>query len=357
MSKQKNDGGDKTEKPTAKRLKDARKDGDVHKSRELSSTVQVLVWLVMAWLLMPFVFKRLQTLFATALSAIHDPTESAMRGLLFAGMETMVWICAPLLLFAAGAGLFTEFLQVGSIVALKKVKPDLSKLNPAEGIKRIFSQENLVEVIKSIVKTTALVGILVWVVFSLLRQYLALPFGQVQDIGEAHWAGLLRIGIWVIFIFFFVSAMDAFYQRFAYMKKLRMSRRDIRQELKDSEGDPYVKGRRKQLHQEWAQRNMLAGVRQANVVVTNPTHVAVALTYEPGETDLPVVVAKGEDYEAQLIRNAAEEAGVPILQNVALARGLNEKIEIEDYITSEFFEAVAELLRWAEEVRAARDGK
>jgi type III secretion protein U len=355
MSKQKNDGGDKTEKPTAKRIKDARKEGDIHKSRELTSTVLVLAWLVMFWLLMPFVAARLQALFANIFLAIGQPSETALHAALIQAAGTLLWICAPLLLAACGIGLLVEFLQVGPIIAFQRLKPMVSRLNPAEGMKKIFSQENLVELIKSIVKTAALIGILVWVLFSMMDQFLLLPFGQPAAIAAAHWQGMLRICIWVAFIFFFVSAMDAFYQRFAYVRKLRMSRRDIRQELKDSEGDPYVKGRRRQLHQEWAQRNMLAAVRQSNVVVTNPTHIAVALTYEAGKTDLPIVAAKGEDYEAELIRKEAEQAGVPILQNIPLARGLHENIEVEDYITAEFFEAVAEVLRWAESMRNSRD--
>ena len=133
-----------------------------------------------------------------------------------------------------------------------------------------------------------------------------------------------------------------------------MSRRDIRQEVKENEGDPYVKQRRRQLHQEWAQQNMLSAVRKSNVVVTNPTHIAIALQYEPGETDLPVVVAKGEGAFAELIKKTAEEEGIPILQNVPLARGLNEHVQIDDYIGNEFFDAVAEVLHWAENVRRER---
>ncbi len=136
-----------------------------------------------------------------------------------------------------------------------------------------------------------------------------------------------------------------------------MSIRDIRQETKENEGDPYIKGRRRQLHQEWAQQNMLASVRRASVVVTNPTHLAIALFYEAGETDLPMVIAKGEDYEAKLIREAAEEAGIPIMRNVDLAHGLYERTELDDYLPAEFFEAVAELLRWAEGVREQREGR
>jgi type III secretion protein U len=355
MSKQKNDGGDKTEKPTAKRIKDARKEGDIHKSRELTSTVLVLTWLIMFWLLMPFIVGRLEALFTRIFLSVGHLSDAALHATIIDAAQTLLWISAPLLLLACGVGVLVEFLQVGPILAFQRLKPTVSRLNPAEGMKKIFSQENLVELIKSIVKTAALIGILVWVLFSMMDQYLALPFGQPAAIAAAHWQGMLRIGIWVVFIFFFVSAMDAFYQRFAYVRKLRMSRRDIRQELKDTEGDPYIKGRRRQLHQEWAQRNMLAAVRKSNVVVTNPTHIAVALVYEPGETDLPIVAAKGEDYDAELIRKEAEEAGVPIMQNIPLARGLHENIEVEDYITAEFFEAVAEVLRWAESVRNARD--
>jgi type III secretion protein U len=137
---------------------------------------------------------------------------------------------------------------------------------------------------------------------------------------------------------------------------LRMSRRDIQQEVKENEGDPHVKSRRRQLHQEWSQQNMLNAVRQSNVVVTNPTHIAIALQYEHGLTDLPVVVAKGEGYLAEQIKRAAEEAGVPILQNIELARGLHERVELDDYIGNEFFEAVAEVLHWAEGMRRMRMG-
>jgi type III secretion protein U len=357
MSAKKNDSGDRTEKPTAKRLKDARKEGDVHKSKELTSTVLVLVWLVAVWLLTPAYYRRLEGLFAESFRLMQDDRAGVIGGFLVMSVETLMILSVPVMLGAALLGMFVEFLQVGAVFAPKRVKPDAARLNPAEGVKKMFSQENLVEVLKSVFKTAALATIFVLVLFSLLADYVKLPMGEAGNIAGAHWSGMLRIGIWTVFVFFFVSALDAFYQRHAFIKRLRMSRRDIRQELKENEGDPYIKSRRRQLHQEWAQQNMLQSVRQSSVVVTNPTHVAVALLYDPGETDLPVVTAKGEDHEADLIRKAAEEAGVPIMRNIALARGLNEKIEIDDYISSEFFQAVAEVLRWAEEMRRARDGR
>src|SRR3546814_8989371 len=131
--------------------------------------------------------------------------------------------------------------------------------------------------------------------------------------GSGVWHALLRIGIWTIFVFFFGSVLDAWYQKFSYTKQLRMSRRDIRQAVKENEGDPYIKSRRRQLHQEWSQQNMLSAVRGSNVVVTNPTHLAISLQYDNGADDLPVVVAKAKAGIATLIRKPAEEADVQSL--------------------------------------------
>lgn len=358
MSRQNQDSGDRTEKPTAKRLRDARKDGDVHKSRELTSTVLVLGWFVMVWLAVDMAIRRLSDLVDAATNAINRPFDQILPQMGKLSVETLLWLSLPFLAAAIVLAVFADFLQVGPVFAPKRIKPDVSRMNPVEGIKKLFSQENLIEVIKALVKSAALIAICAFVLFALLPQYVKLPYTSRMDvIGHAFWVGMTRIGAWVIFVFIFVSVLDAFYQRFAFMKRLRMSRRDIRQELKENEGDPHVKGRRRQLHQEWAQQNMLAGVRRSSVVVTNPTHLAIALLYEPGETDLPVIVAKGEDYEAGLIRKAAEEAGVPIMRNIELARGMYERVEIGDYLPTDFFEAVAELLHWAESVRRERDGK
>ncbi|MBO9664253.1 type III secretion system export apparatus subunit SctU [Dokdonella sp.] len=352
-----NDTGNRTEKPTPQRLKKARKDGDVSKSKELTSTVLVMIWLVLIWLMLPSINQRVGALIDHSMSAMGQPFAIVAPALGWEALSTGLWICLPLLFGAVFIATLTDFLQGGPVLAPKKVKPDIKHVNPMSGIKKIFSKDNLVEVAKAIIKSSALIGIFIAVLFTFLPQIAALPFGQPTAVGELLWSSVTRIGIWVIFVFFFLSALDAFYQRFSFMKKMRMSIRDIRQETKENEGDPYIKGRRRQLHQEWAQQNMLSSVRRSSVVVTNPTHLAIAILYEPGETELPMIVAKGEDYEAKLIREAAEEAGVPVMQNVDLARGLYERAELDDYLPSEFFEAVAELLRWAESVREQRDGK
>lgn len=357
MTGQNKDSGDRTEKPTAKRLRDARKDGDVHKSRELTSTTLVLTWLLMVMMGLPLIRARLSGLFDTVMQGVHQPLDQALHDIGWAACSVFLWLTVPLLLCAAAIGVVVEFLQVGPVFAPKKIKPDASRMNPAEGIKRLFSQENLMEVIKAIVKSGLLIGLFAWVLFALIGQFVKLPYVSPEATGEALWIAVKRFAIGVIFVFFLVSALDVFYQRYAFTRKMKMSRREIKQELKENEGDPMIKSRRRQLHQEWSQQNTLAGVRKASVVVTNPTHLAIAIRYEQGEDDLPVVVAKGEDHEAALIRQAAEEAGVPIMRNVTLARGLYEKVEVDDYLPGDFFEAVAELLRWAESMRKERDGK
>jgi len=350
----KDQGADKTEKPTPKKIRDARKEGNVAKSRELTGTVLLLGWIALGGMLGTFIFGRISALFDQSLQAVGKPFMEVLPQLGHLAFETLLWICLPLMGMALALGVVIEFLQVGPVASIKKVTPKMDKMNPVEGIKRMFSMDNLVELVKSILKCAALVGIGYIVLRGMMGWLLKLPFAPPTAMAGAFWHGVKWIAVWTIAVFFFVSALDVWYQKFSYTKKLRMSRRDIRQEVKENEGDPYVKQRRRQLHQEWAQQNMLSAVRKSNVVVTNPTHIAVALQYEPGETELPVVVAKGEGAFAELIKKTAVEEGIPILQNVPLARGLNEQVELDDYIGNEFFDAVAEVLHWAENVRRER---
>lgn len=350
----KDQGADKTEKPTPKKIRDARKEGNVAKSKELTATVLLLGWIALGGMLAAFIYGRLQALFDQSLEAIGQPFHIVLPRLGQLAFETLMWVCLPLMAMTLALGVLIEFLQVGPVASIKKITPNMDKMNPVEGIKRMFSMDNLVELVKSILKCAAMLGIGYIVLRGMMEWLLKLPYAPPQAMAAAFWHGVKWIAVWTIAVFFFVSALDVWYQKFSYTKKLRMSRRDIRQEVKENEGDPYVKQRRRQLHQEWAQQNMLSAVRKSNVVVTNPTHIAVALQYEPGETDLPVVVAKGEGAFAELIKKTAQEEGIPILQNVPLARGLNEQVELDDYIGSDFFDAVAEVLHWAENVRRDR---
>jgi type III secretion protein U len=154
-----------------------------------------------------------------------------------------------------------------------------------------------------------------------------------------------------VLVFFFTSFTDLGYQHYSFTKKMMMSMRDIRQEMKEDEGDPYIKAKRKQLHQEWSQQNSMQAVKNANVLVVNPTHIAIAIEYGTENAPIPVVTAKGEDHLVPMMKEIAAEAGVPIMRNVPLARRLNELTEIDEFVPQETFEAVAEVLHWAQSVR------
>jgi len=350
--------GDQTEKPTQKKLRDAREEGNVARSEDLTKTVLIGVWLIIFWLMGWLLFARIEQLMALVMDAVRDLDSTTYRIALFQAARLFAEAIIPLVVAAALAAVAVEFLQVGPLLAFKKVQPKMSHLNPVENIKKRFAFKSLVEVAKSVVKTGALLGILLIVLLGTLNHYLDLPYGGAEDVFEAYWYSIQWIAIFLILIFFFISVLDVLFQKQYRIKELMMSRRDIRQERKDSEGDPQMKQQRKDLHKEWGQQNMLSSVRQSNVVVTNPTHIAIALYYEHDETELPVVVAKGEDYEADLIRREAERHDIPIMRDVPLARGLHADVELEDYISSEYFQAVAVILQWAEAVRqgeASRD--
>jgi len=356
----KNDGGDKTEKPTPKRLQDARKKGDVVKSRELTSTIGLLLWLALGAMLLGYTTQRLAALWELLFNTIgHGWTQAgytvALRNIGAQALELSVLLVAAFLVPAAAVGLLTDFLQGGPVLTFEKLKPKLENMNPVSGVKRMFSMDNLVEVLKAVAKT-ALLFLVGWLVIrSALPQIVGLartPDLPVQTLGALMWSLTVKLVGWSIALFAFVSLLDAAYQRFSFSKKMRMSIRDIKQEHKESEGDPYVKQHRRQAHQEWSQRNSAQAARTANVLVVNPTHVAIAIDYDRETSPVPTIAAKGEDHVAREMRQAAEEAGVPIVRNIPLARDLLARAEEGEIVPADLFDVIAEVILWAREVRA-----
>jgi type III secretion protein U len=349
------DSADKTEKPTAKRLREAHKKGDVAKSKDLSSTVGTLVWLLIFAASSSFFYEQFSTMFDRTWRDMQHPENHVALEALFDALRVLVVVGMFPAIVASLLGMLVEFLQVRGVFTFEKMKPDLKHLNPVEGIGKIFSTDNLIETIKSILKAVLIIGLFVVLARHYANDLSRLPLHNPDTVGHLWWRVASVFVTWALVFFLFFSVGDAMLQHFNFIKKLRMSRRDIRQEMKDDEGDPYIRQRRKQLHQEWAQQNMRAGVRRANVVVTNPTHLAVALYYEKGETVVPVVTAKGEDTMARVIRETAQEAGIPIMRQVDLARALYAEVELDDFVPPDLFEAVAQVLLWAQAVRDGTD--
>jgi type III secretion protein U len=349
----KNDGGDKTEQPTPKKLQDARKKGQVPKSKDLTSTLELVTWVAVLAFATTYAAGQLAGLMNAALAAMAQPFEIAAPALGTLAWQTGLAITALALLPVVLVGVVTEFLQAGPVFSTEKLKPKMENLNPVEGIKRMFTMDNLIEVLKSIAKSALLLAI-AWLALRALLPDSAVLFdtpGGVGAVGSLLMQLTRQALIWTAVTFVLVALLDVAWQRHSFTKKMRMSMRDIKQESKDAEGDPYVKQQRQQAHQEWSQRNSQQAARQANVLVVNPTHVAIAIDYDRDTCPVPTVSAKGEDHVARAMREAAEEAGVPIVRNVALARDLLARGEVGNLVPQDLFDIVAEVILWAKDVR------
>lgn len=362
---EKNDGGDKTEKPTPKRLKDARKRGDVAKSRDVTATITLFVWLIVLLFGAGYAGHQVIALFDSGFRLVGDkiPFSSALSRLGLQALWALLGITAIALIPAAITGVLTEFLQAGGVFTTEKLKPGFDKMNPFEGLKRMVSVDNLVE----LAKTMGKVVLIVFVVWLVLRGSLSdilshtgpalVPVAETNGPSAAAAilafnGSLLRTALlWTFGAFLLVAVLDMAWQKHSYLKKLRMSLRDIREETKENEGDPFIKSSRRRLHEEWSSQNAIAATRDANVLVVNPTHIAIAIAYDPESCPVPVMAAKGEGPLAAAMREAAEEADIPIIRHVQVARKLFEDAAVDDLIPRDMFDAIAEIILWAQRVR------
>ena len=353
------DSGDKTEQPTQKRLQDARKKGDIAKGKELTSTATLLVWLVVGALCLRMACERVAALSESLLARValgwREEGFGHVAALLgWQSVELVVLLVAVLMVPVAALGTLVEYLQAGPVLAFEKVAPKLEHLNPASGLKRMFSMDNLVELLKGILKTALLLAIGWAVAHTLLPDAMRLALATdrpAQHLGGLIWEGTVSTLAWTVGVFAGVAFLDVLWTRHRFTKKMRMSMRDIKQEMKESEGDPHLKQQRKQAHAEWSQRNQTSAARGANALIVNPTHVAIAIDFEPGRCPVPTVSAKGEDHVARAMREAAEDAGVPIVRNVPLARELLARCEEGEVVPPDLFDVLAEVIVWAEGVR------
>ncbi len=346
-----NNSGDKTEKPTPKKIRDARKKGDVAKSRDLTGTLALVLWMVLFGLLLTYSGERLFYLMDLSFTSTGADFTHLLSSIGGEAIKTLLILSAIFMIPVIIFSLLVEFLQVGPLLTFDKVKPKLDKLNIVSGTKRMFGMDNLVEVIKHIVKT-ALLFLIAWLVIKqALPELLLLPTATPEIVGSAIWSVVLQLFAWTIGIFVVIAIADALYQRHSHMKKLRMSHSDIKQEYKQSEGDPMIKQKRREAHQEWSQQSASQAAGDANVVVVNPTHIAIALNHDRQQTPIPIVSAKGQNHMAKAMRKAAEEAGVPILRNERLARELLKKCDEGDIVPKGLFDIIAEVILWAEDVR------
>ncbi|WP_454717309.1 flagellar biosynthesis protein FlhB [Caulobacter segnis] len=336
----------KTEEPSAKKLSDARAKGDVVKSADiaqlasLAGAVSVILiaggWLTrdLANALYPFIAH------AGTIELSSGGAMLVMKQAVMAAMPPLVLV----MVVASALGVVANVAQTGFMLTPDKLKPELSKLDPMKGLGRIFGMQGMIQFAKSIVKI-AVTAIIAWMV-------LKPNVGEVRNLVGMDVVTMIpeaiklskKLLIMVIIFLVATSAFDWFIQRQQFMKRMRMTLQEVKDEFKQSDGDPHIKGKRRQIQMQRSRQRMMQAVPKATVVVMNPTHYAVALKYEPGETPAPMCVAKGVDELALKIRAIAEEHGVPVLEDPPLARALHASVEVDEEIPVEHFEAVAKVI-------------
>lgn len=340
------DDSQKTEDPTPKRLEEARKKGQIALSRELNTWLMLLTGTVIIGTMSGGFMTELTVYMRGFIEHAGDLPQvpGGFRETLGASFWKVLGMMAlPLLalMFMAFVG---PFLQVGPIFATEVIKLDLSKISPIKGFKRLFSMRSLVEFAKGILKLSIIgfVGyLLLSPFFGKLEHLVGLP---IEAMMHEMLALVLRLMVGVLVVLLVVAVADVVYQRTEHMKKMRMSKQELKDEYKQSEGDPQVKGKLRQLRAERARQRMMANVPNATVVITNPTHYAVALKYEPDTMEAPICVAKGADNIALKIREIAKENKVTIYENPPLARTLYSVIELDETVPPEHYKAVAEVI-------------
>ncbi len=339
---------DKTEAPTPRRRQEAREEGQVARSVEINSAIILLSTLLILRFTGPMMVEKMKNIAVGAFSkfpkcdlAEGDVGVSLVRLLLEVGTAL-----APLLVGISVVGFAAGALQVGLVFSGKPLQFKFERLNPLTGVARMFSVRSTVELLKSILK----ISIIGWIVYSFIREKYSDIAGMVGgdyrttciEIGNLTWALLVRAGTALLII----AILDYLFQRMQLEKQLRMTKQEVKEDMKRSEGDPLIKSRVRQRQKEIARGRMMQEVPKADVVITNPTHYAVALKYDPDSQIAPVVIAKGQRLIAQRIKQIAEDNNIPIVENVQLARALYASVDIGDEIPAELYQAVAEIMAY-----------
>lgn len=347
--------GEKTEKATPKRKQDARKKGQVLHSKEISSALVLLLVFLSIKLLGKYMYEEISAFFRLCVNdlaiSFNSWSINEIIRLLGMIMVQLLKIVGPVFGVTLVVGIAANFAQVGSLFTLETLKPKFSNLNPINGIKRIFSIRGLVELIKALVKI-AVVGIVAWQSLRAEENNIA----KLMDLDLVAGAGYIvsttiDIAVKICVIMVIIGVLDYGYQWWQYEKDLRMTKQEVKEEYKEMEGNPEVKQKIKQKQREISMRRMLSEVPKADVVITNPTHYAVAIRYDPQKAPAPIVVAKGQDYMALRIKDIAKASGVETVENKPLAQALFKAVEIGRQVPPEMYQAVAEILAFVYQLK------
>ena len=339
----------KTEKATPKKKRDERKKGNAFQSRDVVSVVSLIIGFVLISKLGSFIMTQIKGLYYSELGKMKGLSDLSVISCMQIMRESMlVFFIAtvPILLVLALTGIVMTGAQTGFLVSGELLKFKFNRISMLEGLKRMISVRSVVQLVKSLIK----VVVIMWVIYTSIKDLMLVTPDMLNtsfDSNIAFMMGrIMSIVYKICLIFVAVAILDFAYQKFDYEKKLMMTKQEIKDEYKQTEGDPFIKGKIREKQRKMSMNRMIQQVPEADVIVRNPTHFAVALKYDINKDQAPIVLAKGQDHMAKRIIAVAEKNNVLITENKPLARSLYEMVEVNDYIPAELYQAVAELMAW-----------
>lgn len=340
--------GEKTEKATPKKKQDTRKKGQVAKSADVNTSFVLIAVFLCLLAIGPWMKVEILKLFEHSFRVylLEEVTVQKVHMIFLELIMQLIWIIGPIMLAAFLGAVIANYLQVGPLFSTEAIHMKLNKLDPIQGFKRIYSVRAIVEFVKSMLKIV-FVGVITFsILWMSMEEVLILSQKNLHEAFAFLGNLTVRMGLFAGGALLFLSIFDYLYQKYDYEKNIRMSKHDVKDEYKKAEGDPLIKSKIKQKQREMAMQRMMQDVPQADVIITNPTHYAIALKYDESKGDAPIVLAKGVDYVAKKIKEKAKEHNIVTVENKPLARSLYSQAEIGDAIPEEFFQAVAEILAY-----------
>ncbi|MFT5171162.1 MAG: flagellar biosynthetic protein FlhB [Candidatus Marinamargulisbacteria bacterium] len=349
------DSGEKTEEPTPHKLREARKKGQIAKSKDVTSSVLVIVSFFTLKATAADIWEQLVRLSYEVYDYIPAEFSVPVVGLLLRTVLGVVFRCLlPLFLMNMAVAIIIESMQTGFLLSLEPIMPKLEKLNPIEGAKKFFSLKQYVELFKSVIKMAAVIGL---ILITIRQEFFMVVIAQQLSLWQLMaFAGsiVMKVVVRVGILYVIIALLDYLYQRYEYIKGMKMSKKEIKDEYKRLEGDPMIKQRQREAQRQMSQGRQMGAVPSADVVVTNPVHLAMAIQYKTNQMRAPTVVAKGKRIVAQEIKRIAEENMIPIVENPPLTRELYKIVEVGAEVPPHYYKAVAEILAFVYNLKKKR---
>lgn len=341
------DDQEKTEEPTAKKLEDAREEGNVPRSQDTAGVIVLFVAILALLMLLPFISEHVLALTRYYFSLMNKPLEEVnLIDIAFVTMKEFLLMALPFTMIVAIAGVAGTVSQIGFNFTTKPLTPNFSKINPIAGLKNMLSMEKVLESLKITFKSLTALGVGFMFFWGYMKELPTVAlFGLWDQMAWFKEKAIILAAVMLVILFLY-AIVDLFLTRKHYFDKLKMSMQEIKDEMKNMEGDPHIKAKIRQIQMQAARKRMMSAVPHADVIITNPTHYAVAIKYDETKHNAPVVVAKGVDNIAIQIKKIARENGVHVVQNPPLARSLYAEVEIDHPIPELLFAAVAEVLAY-----------